>query len=231
MIGCARCRFRFDPARLYAPSSVRNPLPPPITPLAMLPITATAIFIAIATNVPPPPALISYPIFAITSYDDPTIMQFVAAVNKQEKIFQYGDEFQALNVMYMKDGGSRAWHYDGSEYVITLMLQAPEAGGEFEYAPFIRGEKFGEENFPDVKKVFEGKWKTKQSCPSPGSLSVFNGRRSLHRVRAVYGEKDRVMSVLSYAKTEGEYSSPEKNVSLYGDRVKRIFEARGITFQ
>ena len=25
--------------------------------------------------------------------------------------------------MYIQDGGSRAWHYDGSDYVVTLMLQ------------------------------------------------------------------------------------------------------------
>ena len=30
---------------------------------------------------------------------------------------------QALNIMYIQDGGSRAWHYDGSDYVVTLMLQ------------------------------------------------------------------------------------------------------------
>ena len=41
-----------------------------------------------------------------------------------------------------------------SDYVVTLMLQPSSEGGEFEYAPFIRGEKVGNENFADVQKLF-----------------------------------------------------------------------------
>ena len=46
-----------------------------------------------------------------------------------------------------------------------------------------------------------------------------------------FGKKMRIMSVLSYAKTEGESGKPEKNVMLYGERVKRIYEKRGIRLQ
>ena len=56
-------------------------------------------------------------------YDSTLVMDFLAAVVGQPEIHQYGDEFQALNIMYIKDGGNRAWHYDGSDYVVTLMLQ------------------------------------------------------------------------------------------------------------
>jgi hypothetical protein len=162
-------------------------------------------------------------------YDSELVMNFVAAVVNQPKIYQYGDEFQALNVMYMRDGGSRAWHYDGSDYVVTLMLQASDVGGDFEYAPFIRGEQVGVENFDQVQQLFRGNWATKTTRCMAGSLAIFNGRRSLHRVRTVFGKKERIQSVLSYAKTSGEHSTPEKNVTLYGKRVEDIYEARGIT--
>ncbi len=163
------------------------------------------------------------------AYDSPEVMAFIAAVNGQDRIYQYADEFQALNVMYMKDGGSRAWHYDGSDYVVTLMLQPSEEGGEFEYAPFIRGDAVGDERFDRVQKLFHGQWTTKRTRCSAGALAVFNGRRSLHRVRTVFGKKDRIMSVLSYARSPGEYSSPEKNVTLYGERVAKIYEDRGVS--
>ena len=162
-------------------------------------------------------------------YDSELVMDFVAAVVNQPKIYQYGDEFQALNVMYMRDGGSRAWHYDGSDYVVTLMLQASDVGGDFEYAPFIRGEQVGVENFDQVQQLFRGNWATKTTRCMAGALAIFNGRRSLHRVRTVFGKKERIQSVLSYAKTSGEHSTPEKNVTLYGKRVEDIYEARGIT--
>jgi hypothetical protein len=73
-------------------------------------------------------------------YDSPLVMKFIAAVVWQKEIFQFNDKFQALNFMYMKDGGSRAWHYDGSDYVV-------------EFAPFIRGDKLGDERL--------GEWETK----------------------------------------------------------------------
>ena len=65
--------------------------------------------------------------------------------------------------MYIKDGGSRAWHYDGSDYVVTLMLQPSEEGGEFEFAPFIRGDKPGDERLEAVKQLFSGNF-SKSSC-------------------------------------------------------------------
>eukprot|EP00122_Pirum_gemmata_P003132 Pgem_evm1s2833 len=41
--------------------------------------------------------------------------------------------------MYMNDFSARAWHYDNTDFVITLLLQQAKEGGEFEFAPFIRG--------------------------------------------------------------------------------------------
>ena len=161
-------------------------------------------------------------------YNSKMVMEFIAAVVGQTKIYQFNDEFQALNIMYIRDGGSRAWHYDGSDYVVTLLLQASEKGGEFEFAPFIRGEKIGDECYDDVKQLFAGKYPTKMTRCNAGALAVFNGRRSLHRVRTVYGGRDRIQSVLSYAKTANERGTPEKNVTLYGERVEKIYEERGV---
>ena len=47
-------------------------------------------------------------------------------------------------------------------------------------------------------------------------------------MRTVFGKRTRIMSVLSYAKTPDEKGSPEKNVTLYGRRVERIYRDRGI---
>ena len=52
-------------------------------------------------------------------------MKFLAAATGKEVMYQMADEFQNLNIMYMYDGCSRAWHYDGTDTVITLLLQKP----------------------------------------------------------------------------------------------------------
>ena len=115
-------------------------------------------------------------------YDSKEVMDFIAAVNNRQEIFQFADEFQALNVMYMKDGGSRAWHYDGTDFVVTLMLQPSTYGGEFEYAPFIRGENIGDERYGDVANLFRGTWRTKKTRCNAGALSILNGRNAMNCV-------------------------------------------------
>ena len=37
--------------------------------------------------------------------------------------------------MYYSRGDEHGWHFDGADAVVTLMLQAPLAGGQFEYVP------------------------------------------------------------------------------------------------
>ena len=53
------------------------------------------------------------------------VMKFLAAATGKEVMYQMADEFQNINIMYMYDGCSRAWHYDGTDTVITLLLQKP----------------------------------------------------------------------------------------------------------
>ena len=72
-------------------------------------------------------------------YDSQVVSNFIADVLRCGKLYQFNDEFQSINLMYMHDNNYRAWHYDGSDAVITLMLQHADSGGEFEWCPFIRG--------------------------------------------------------------------------------------------
>ena len=66
-------------------------------------------------------------------------------------------------VMYQRDAGQRSWHYDGSDFVVTLKLQNADEGGEFEYAPFIRGpcDERGvhDERFDQIGALFDGTYK------------------------------------------------------------------------
>eukprot|EP00931_Biecheleriopsis_adriatica_P064490 TRINITY_DN39265_c0_g1_i1.p1 TRINITY_DN39265_c0_g1~~TRINITY_DN39265_c0_g1_i1.p1 ORF type:complete len:345 (+),score=69.44 TRINITY_DN39265_c0_g1_i1:54-1088(+) len=162
-------------------------------------------------------------------YDSPTVAAFLARVLKVPEIYQYDDEFQKLNVMYMHDAGQRSWHYDGSDFVVTVLLQQAAEGGEFEFAPFIRGvaqaDGKQDERFDDVRALFDGQYngsliKTNEEA---GTLSIFNGRRSLHRVRCVYGRVTRISAVLSYDTNHDcaqQAPSLGSNIRNYGERVR-----------
>ena len=161
-------------------------------------------------------------------YDSTLVMDFIAHATGKDRMYQMEDEFQAINIMYMNDGCSRAWHYDGTDTVITLLLQKADVGGEYEFAPFIRGEEKGDERFEDVAKLFEGTYDGHiVKNADAGTLNLFNGIRSMHRVRAVYGPTKRIVAVLSYDSKPHVRGSYSKNVVLYGERVENIYKQRG----
>ena len=43
-------------------------------------------------------------------------------------VYQFADPWQCLNVMYQRDAGQRSWHFDGSDFVVTLKLQNADEG-------------------------------------------------------------------------------------------------------
>ena len=160
-------------------------------------------------------------------YDSPLVMRFLQDVLGLPEMHQLADPFQCINVMYMHDGCSRAWHYDGTESVVTLLLQRANVGGDFEWAPFIRGEPLVDEKFDDVRRLFDGTYPTQLKNADAGTLNLFNGKRSLHRVRAVYGPVSRIVAVLSYDDVPDRHFPAAKNCWLYGDRLRNVYRDRG----
>ena len=61
-----------------------------------------------------------------------------------------------MNVHYANDGQELNWHFDNSEFVITLLLQSPKAGGDFEYVKDLRDADAGDMNYDDVSAGVEG---------------------------------------------------------------------------
>ena len=171
-------------------------------------------------------------------YDSAEVKAFFARVLSKKELYSFHDEFQNLNVMYMRDRSERAWHYDGSDFVVTLMIQEASGGGTFEFAPFIRGQRRAdgqpghEENFEAVEKLFDGEYPGLVTTKvAPGTLNIFAGSRSLHRVLPTAGPQKRILAVLSYdthARAEQMQIWPAKNVQLYGDRVRQLYLERGV---
>jgi hypothetical protein len=171
-------------------------------------------------------------------YKSQAVTYFLASIVNLPRLYEFKDEFQALNVMYMYDGGQRNWHYDGSDFVVTLSLQKADEGGSFEFAPFIRGyqpinqhQQVEDEHLDDIEALWNGTYTgtVKKLKASPGDLVVFNGMRSLHHVTPVKGNTTRINAVMSYDTKPPElqvYGDERTNEILYGDRVKEIYAKR-----
>jgi len=168
----------------------------------------------VAADLIPPEFLLSQ------LYRSDLMLDFLAAVTAKP-VYRNQDPYQSLNISVMNRGGCQQWHFDSGTMVTTLLLQEPEAGGIFEYAPAIRSEE--DENFDAVQAVLDGNSdRVRQNRLQAGTLSLFRGHYSLHRVTEVEGSRQRVQAILGYSTRPGLIGKKESSILHYGRRVAEI---------
>ena len=139
----------------------------------------------------------------------------------EQPVYQSRDPYQSLNISVMDEGGCQQWHFDSGNMVTTLLLQEPEGGGVFEYAPAIRSDD--DENFEAVQAVLDGKSdRVIQNPLRAGTLSLFRGHYSMHRVTEVVGKRQRLQAILGYSTNPAMYGKLESSILHYGPRVADI---------
>ena len=148
------------------------------------------------------------------------IRRAIAQIVGIETLYMNEDPYQPTVVLGMREGDNSPWHFDrGNAFTVTLMLQEPEGGGIFEIAPEIWPDDDADP--VELLDVLDGKGgeRVLQVHRVPGSLVIFRGNRSVHRVTEVTGEHMRLMSVMSYEDRPGVVGRPEVNASVFGPRV------------
>lgn len=131
-------------------------------------------------------------------YEWDPLKDFIGAVLQRAPLYRMADPLGALNATIMEAGHQQGWHYDNTEFVVSLALQSSTEGGRFECAPRIR--TAGDERYERVARVLRGDpGERVEVLPmTPGTLMIFAGRHSLHRVSAVHGPVPRVVALLAY---------------------------------
>ena len=147
-------------------------------------------------------------------YDWDPLRDFIGQALDKDAFYRFEDPFGACSVNVFNDGGVHGWHFDESEFTVTLMLQAPENGGEFEYVPAIRGLQ---EERDIVRAVLDGDRERVVTLPfTPGTLLIFGGQKTLHRVTRVHGPRPRLVPVLCYSEAPGMQNSPAVRKLFWG---------------
>lgn len=131
-------------------------------------------------------------------YNAEDFKDFLCEVLGEEALYEYADPLSSINLHYADAGLELGWHFDNSAFAITLMIQAPDAGGAFEYVKDLRDADSGEMNFEGVQKALEGETTPETLNMQAGTLVLFRGRNSLHRVAPVKGKTTRMLVVLAY---------------------------------
>lgn len=131
-------------------------------------------------------------------YESDEVLSFIRDVLGLDTLYRHADPLAALNLQGFTTGQQLGWHFDRSDFSVTLSLQAASAGGDFEYVRMLRNK---DDDCYDAVRQFldDPQTQTVEVLPQvPGTLTLFRGRYSLHRVTPVVGNRLRLNAVFAY---------------------------------
>ena len=149
-------------------------------------------------------------------YNNSIFKKFIAHVVQEKTIYPYEDSLSGINIHYASEGEELGWHFDNSSFAITLLLQAPKEGGAFQYVSDLRNANSEEMNFDGVEAVLNDKTPVKTLPIEEGTLVLFKGLNSLHRVTPTIGNRTRILVVLAYNNTAGVSLSETARMTFFG---------------
>ena len=134
-----------------------------------------------------------------------SFLKFVQQILNLPSLHRNVDPVGAVFVNIYNDQFSHNWHFDESQWSTTILLQEAEDIAE----KVISG---------DEEHVNTLEFK-------PGTLNIFQGRRSLHSVTSCHGPVSRLLGVLHFSQKEGVRNSPGVQELFWGKVVQdRTYE-------
>lgn len=134
-----------------------------------------------------------------------------------EKVYPYADPLGAVNIVRMLDGDEQGWHFDMTDFVVSLTVRAPVRGGHFEM--FVPNGREGE-----LKQLLRGQCgdRLRRLDAPVGSLILFKGRNILHRVSQVAGPFPRDVVLFGFDSRDGVDSTAENKLRRYGRVAPKV---------
>ena len=150
----------------------------------------------------------------------PPLRTLVQAILGQKRLYLNECPYQAVNILAQDEGDTNSWHFDtDNEFTVTLLMQSGLGGGLFEIVPNIRSRR--NENYDAVGRVLDGDGSGMVRFDiEPGSLAIFRGLDSLHRVTPVEGTRRRLAAVMCFEQSPGVTGDSTMNATIYGERVR-----------
>ena len=148
-------------------------------------------------------------------YEWQPLIDFLAAAMQKPRLCPMADLLARINVMAYGAGEELNWHFDRAEFTTTCLLQAPASGGRFQFRSGLRNDT--DPNYDGVGRLLAGEDENVQTLPlTPGTLNVFKGKNTAHRVTPVEGNRARIVAVFSYFDEPGVSFSEAERLGFYG---------------
>ena len=153
-----------------------------------------------------PQDLIPHDSYLKKVYTSELFQSFVQCVLSIDKIYPYADPLSSINYNYYHKEQQLGWHFDNASFALSLMIQSSASGGKFQFVFDGRNVEKNTVNVPLIDSVLQNKYPVEELQVEEGTLILFFGRNTLHRVTPVTSKKPRVLATLNY--------NIEKNIEL-----------------
>jgi hypothetical protein len=156
------------------------------------------------------------------------MLPFMARVMERPEMYLMSDPLASVNVVsYGPDEGLN-WHFDRSQFTTTLLMRHAEAGGEFQYRSGLRSDD--DPNYEGVAELVQGRDpRVTTNALAAGTLNVFAGKNTAHRVTPVQGSMSRLVAVFSYYDSMGVTFSDSERLGFYGRVEAHGFEPNRVS--
>jgi hypothetical protein len=149
-------------------------------------------------------------------YDNPGFRSFLCTVLGINRLYPYADDVSSINVHFAPAGKELGWHFDNSSFAVTMLVQAPEGGGSFEYVPAVRDAEARDMAYERVAAILDGNEPPMTLGFTPGDLVLFRGRNAIHRVTPTEGIVTRMLVVFAFNDQPGIGLSESALKTFYG---------------
>ncbi len=148
-------------------------------------------------------------------YRSQALRDFVASIIGIPKIFDYQCKLGFINIARMVKDNYLRWHFDLSDFVVSIPIQSASKGGVYQYIHNLKSDN--DPNYDGVSKVLtHGSPQIKSLQTPPGSLILFQGKHTMHRVTKVEGDVDRYVLLLGFASKDHVKGSDYLRQIRYG---------------
>ncbi len=147
-------------------------------------------------------------------YASDAFKAFVAEALGYEHLFPYQDAVSGVNVLFYPPGTTLGWHFDNAAFTTTLMIREAASGAAFEFVPFLRTDT--DRAFDAIAALRSGeRTGVKELRQTDGTLVLFKGSRTVHRVTAVEGSTTRLLATMTFSPIEGARLAPINQKTFY----------------
>ncbi len=151
-----------------------------------------------------------------TIYNSSLFQKFIESVVSIDKIHPYADTLSSINYNYYEENQQLGWHFDNASFAITLTIESPASGGDFQYVRDARKAEKNTVNNQLINSVLQNKHPIEKLQTEETMLVLFNGRNNLHRVTPVTSKKHRVLVTLNYNLEENIELSENARMTFFG---------------